>query len=56
VRWLEDGENNLGELKERRWRQKTNNREKWESVVKEAKVFRGLWSKGVRITQGVSWS
>jgi hypothetical protein len=32
-------------MKVRRWRKKTNNREKWESVVKEANVFRGLWSK-----------
>jgi hypothetical protein len=39
VRWLEDVENNLWEMKVKRWRKKAVDREKWASVIKEAKVL-----------------
>jgi hypothetical protein len=29
LRWLEDEENDIRELKVKRWRQKANNREEW---------------------------
>jgi len=40
LRWLEDVEKDLGEMKVR-WRQKTVQREEWASVIKEAKAVRG---------------
>jgi hypothetical protein len=39
LKWLENTENALGEVEGDRWRQKAN-REEWESVMKEIKVFR----------------
>jgi hypothetical protein len=36
---MEDVENDLRELKVKRWRQKTNNRDEWESVLKRAKIL-----------------
>jgi hypothetical protein len=41
VRWLEDVENNLPELKVTRWRQKVNIGEEWAPAVKDAEVLRG---------------
>jgi hypothetical protein len=38
LRWLENTENDLRDLKVNMWRQKENNIEDWESIVKEAKV------------------
>ena len=40
--WLEDGENNLREVKVKMWRQKAVDRSEWASVIKEAKALRGL--------------
>jgi hypothetical protein len=40
-RCLEDVENNLRELKFKRWRQMAVDREEWTSVIKEAKALRG---------------
>jgi hypothetical protein len=34
-RWLEDGENDLQELKMKRWRQKENSKGDWAPVVKQ---------------------
>lgn len=45
-RWLEDIENDLLELKLKRWRQKANSKEGKESVVKETKVFRDPGTNG----------
>lgn len=36
LRWLEDVENDVSELKVKRWRKKAKNREEWTSVVKQA--------------------
>jgi hypothetical protein len=36
---VNDVENDLRSLKVKRWRQNANNREQWESVIKEAKVL-----------------
>jgi hypothetical protein len=40
MRGLGIAENDSPELQEKRWRHKTNNREEWAFVVKEAKVCR----------------
>ena len=45
LRQLEDVEKDLREMKVRRWRQKGDDREEWESVSKEAKALRGSKSK-----------
>jgi hypothetical protein len=42
LRSLEDAENDLRDLKVKRWRQESNTTETWTCVVKEAKVVRGL--------------
>jgi hypothetical protein len=34
VIWLEDAENDLGELEMKRWKQKANNRKEYASVIK----------------------
>jgi hypothetical protein len=47
MRWLEDAENDLQELKMKRLNQKTNNKEEWTSAVKEAKVLGRLYNQGV---------
>jgi hypothetical protein len=39
VIWLEDAENDLGELEMKRWKQKEINRKESASVIKEAKVL-----------------
>jgi hypothetical protein len=41
LRWLVGAGNDSQELKVKRQRQITNNKEEWASVVREAKVFRG---------------
>lgn len=39
LRFLGDVEDDLRELKVKRWKKKTNNREEWTPVVKEVKVL-----------------
>jgi hypothetical protein len=41
---LEDVENDLLELKVKRWRRKANSKEERESVVKETKFLRRPWN------------
>jgi len=40
LRWLENVGKNIREIKFRRWRQKTVDREEWTSEIKEAKTLR----------------
>jgi hypothetical protein len=47
LRWLEDVENGLREVKVKRWRQTAVDREEWASVIREAKPLRGPQSQGV---------
>jgi hypothetical protein len=48
LRLLEDVENDLRELKIKRWGQKArNNREAWTSAVEEDNVLRGEWGQGM---------
>ena len=47
LRWLEDVEKDLQEMKVKKWRQKSIDREEWASVMKEAKAVRGPYSQGV---------
>jgi hypothetical protein len=42
LRWLEDAEMVLREMKFEIWRQKAVDREEWASVIKGAKAVRGL--------------
>jgi hypothetical protein len=49
MRWVEDVENDLRELKVKRWRQNPNNREEWTLVVKESEVRRGPQNQGASI-------
>jgi hypothetical protein len=46
LRWLEDGENNLREMKMRGWRQKGNSKE-GVAIVKGSKFLRGEQSQAV---------
>jgi len=41
LRWLEDVEKDLWEMKVKRWGQKAVDREEWASIIMEAKFFRG---------------
>jgi len=41
VRWLEDVEKDVREMKIKRWRQKAVDREGWAAVIKEAKAVGG---------------
>jgi len=41
LRWLEDVEEDLREMKVKRWRQKAVCREVWAFVITEAKAVRG---------------
>jgi hypothetical protein len=41
VRWLEDVEEDVREMKVKRWRQGAVDREEWASVIKEANALRG---------------
>jgi hypothetical protein len=47
LRWLEDMEKDLWEMKVKKWQQKSVNRESWASVIKGAKAVRELESQGV---------
>jgi len=47
MRWLEDVERDLCEMKVKRWRQKAVDRDEWASVIKEAKNVREPYSEGV---------
>ncbi|KAJ9583487.1 hypothetical protein L9F63_022168 [Diploptera punctata] len=40
-RWLDKVEEDLRQLKVKRWRQNASNREEWAIVMKETKVLRG---------------
>jgi hypothetical protein len=40
-RWLEDAAKDLCEMQVKRWQQKAVDREKWASVINEAKARRG---------------
>jgi hypothetical protein len=42
MKWLEDVEKDLREIKVKRWRQKAVDREERASVINEVKAFRGL--------------
>jgi len=41
LRWLEDGEKDLWEMKVERWPQRAVDREEWVSIIKEAKALKG---------------
>jgi len=41
LRWLENVGRDLWERKVKRWQQRAVNRERWASVIKEAKVLKG---------------
>ena len=41
MRWLEDVEKDLREMKVKRWRQKAVDREEWASIIKEAQLSEG---------------
>jgi hypothetical protein len=47
LRWLEDVEKDLREMKVKRWQQKARNRAQWASVIKDAKAVTGTYSQGV---------
>ena len=47
LRWLEDVEKDLWEMKVKNWKQKAADREAWASVIKGAKAVRGQESQGV---------
>ena len=41
LRWLEDIEKDLREMKVKRWRQRAVDGEEWRPIIKEAKGLRG---------------
>jgi hypothetical protein len=45
--WLEDAENDLSELKVKKFKQKAHTGDKLESVVKEAKVDKELYRQSI---------
>ena len=45
MRWLEDVQKVLGEMKVKRWRRKAVDREEWASVIKGVKAVRGTKSR-----------
>jgi hypothetical protein len=45
MRWLEDVEKDLWEMKVKRWRQKAANRAEWASVIKKARFSEGCTAK-----------
>jgi hypothetical protein len=47
MRWLEDVEKDLWEMKVKSWPQKAVDKEEM-SVMKEVKAFRGFQSQGIR--------
>jgi hypothetical protein len=46
--WLEYTENDWWELKVKRWWKKANDRDEWASIIKQAKILRRPWRKGIR--------
>ena len=48
LRWLEDVEKDLRELKFKRWRQMAVDREEWASAINETKALRGPYNRRVR--------
>ena len=55
LRRLKDVGKDLREMKVKRWRHKTVDREEWASVIKEAKVVRGIKSRGVLKNKWMSY-
>jgi hypothetical protein len=49
LRWLEDLGKDLREIKFKRWRQKTVDKEKWAYEIKEAKALRGPQTQAVNL-------
>ena len=47
MRWLEDVQKNLRQMKVKRLRQKVVDREEWASTIMEAKALTGQYSRGV---------
>ena len=47
LKWLEDVEKDLWEMKFKRQQQRAVDREEWVSVIKEVKALRGPQSQGV---------
>jgi hypothetical protein len=47
LRWLEDAEKGLREMKVKRRRRKAVDREEWASVIKEVESVRGPWGQAV---------
>jgi len=45
MKWLEDFEKNLKEVKVKRWRQKSVDRLKWASEINEARLLEGCSGK-----------
>jgi hypothetical protein len=41
LRWLEDVQKDLWEMKVKRWHQTAGDREEWGSVIEETKALRG---------------
>jgi hypothetical protein len=56
LRWLKDVEKNLREMKVKGWRHKAVDREKWASVIKEAKDLRGLYCRAVSKEVCLTWN
>jgi hypothetical protein len=42
VRWLKSGETDVRKMGVKNWRCKTQGREEWRTILKEAKVHQGL--------------
>jgi hypothetical protein len=42
ARWLESVETDLKKMDVKNWRRKTQDREQWRTILKEAKVHQGL--------------
>jgi hypothetical protein len=47
LRWSEDVEDDLRNMKVKRWRQKAVDRVEWASINKKAKTLRGPYCQGV---------
>ena len=47
LRWLDDVEKDLWEMKVKKWKWKAADREAWEFVIEGAKAVRGQESQGV---------
>jgi hypothetical protein len=55
LRWLEDVDNDLPEMKNKRWRQKAVDSAEWASIIKDAKAVSGPYSQGVSFNLGSRW-